>query len=64
LRDRTTDTVKDAVSQVKSKTRQVTSGVLGKNHEITNHGNEAFDDQYTTDVNQTFHSRRNTVQGP
>jgi gas vesicle protein len=64
LRDRTTDTVKDAVSQVKSKTRQMTSGVLGKNHEISGHESEAFDDQYATDVSQTLSSRRKTVQGP
>ena len=64
LRDRTSDTVKDAVSQVKSKTRQMTSGVLGKNHELFNHGTEAFDDQYASDVPQTLSSRRKTVQGP
>lgn len=64
LRDRTSDTVKDAVSQVKSKTRQMTSGVLGKNHELSSHGTEAFDDQYVSDVPQTLSSRRKTVQGP
>src|SRR5512134_1367261 len=35
LRDRTTDTVKDAVSQVKSKTRQMASDVLGQARELT-----------------------------
>ena len=61
LRDRTTDTVKDAVSQVKSKTSQVTSDVLGKARELTNHGKEAFDD-HLDDV-QTVNSRKRTVQG-
>jgi len=56
LRDRTTDTVKDAVSQVKSKTRQVTSDVLGKAHELTNHGEEAYT-HHLDDV-QTVNSRK------
>jgi gas vesicle protein len=44
LRDRTTDTVKDAVSQVKAKTRQVTSDVLGKAEQLTHRG--THDEQY------------------
>lgn len=52
LRDRTTDTVKDAVSQVKSKTRQMTSGVLGHTH-----------DDHLDDVSQTVSSRQRTIQG-
>ena len=62
LRDRTTDTVKDAVSQVKSKTRQITSDVLGKAHELTNHGREALDDQMN-EVSQTINSRKKSIQG-
>ena len=52
LRDRTTDTVKDAVSQVKAKTRQMTSGVLVQTRE------ENLDD-----VSQTVNSRERTIQG-
>lgn len=61
LRDRTTDTVKGAVSQVKSKTRQVASDVLGQARELTQHGKEALDDQLH-EVSQT-NSRTKTIQG-
>lgn len=62
LRDRTTGTVKDAVSQVKAKTRQVTSGVLGQTRDVNYHGREAFDD-HLDDVSQTVNSRKSTIQG-
>jgi len=62
LRDRTTDTVKDAVSQVKSKTRQMTSDVLGQAHELTQHGMEALGDQ-VTNVSQTVKNGKKAIQG-
>jgi gas vesicle protein len=62
LRDRTTDTVKDAVSQVKAKTRQMTSGVLGHTQEEGYHGRETFDDNLD-DVSQTVNNRKRTIQG-
>ena len=60
LRDRTTDTVKDAVSQAKSKTRQMASDVVGQARELTQHGKEALDDQLSK-ISQTV-SRKNTIQ--
>ena len=62
LRDRTTDTVKDAVSQVKSKTRQMTSDVLGQAQEFTQHGMEALDDQVKK-VSQTVNNGKKAIQG-
>ena len=55
LRDRTTDTVKDKVSHVKSKTRQITSDVLGQAQALTQKGLGALDDQYEK-VSQTVNN--------
>jgi gas vesicle protein len=63
LRDRTTGTVKDAVSQVKSKTRQVTSDVVEKAKELTHHGYEAPDDQMVYGTTQTASRRNHPIQG-
>jgi gas vesicle protein len=63
LRDRTTDTVKDAVSQVKSKARQVTSDVRDKANELTHRGYSAPDDQMVNESSQTVNSRKRTIQG-
>jgi gas vesicle protein len=63
LRDRTTDTVKDAVSQVKSKARQVTTDVRDKASELTHRVNSAHDDQMTYEGTQTRNSRQRTIQG-
>ena len=61
LRDRTTEGVKDAVSQVKDKTRQVASGALGKAQELTHQGREVL--EHTLDgVSQTVSKRKNTIQ--
>ena len=62
LRDRTTDTVKDAVSQVKSKARQVTSDVRDKANELTHRGYSAHDDQTLYEDTQTVNSRKRTIQ--
>jgi gas vesicle protein len=43
LRDRTTEGVKGAVSQVTNKTRQVASGVLGRGQELAQQGKEVVD---------------------
>jgi len=40
LRDRTTDTVDDAVAQVKSKTHEITDGVRGKAKELQHQAKE------------------------
>jgi gas vesicle protein len=61
LRDRTVEGVKDTVSQVKNKTRQVTSDVLGKAQELTQHGKEVLDDQLD-EVTQAVNSKRKAVQ--
>ena len=45
VRDRTTEGVKDAVSQVKNKTRQVTSNVLGRSQELVEQGREVLGEQ-------------------
>ena len=45
LRDRTTEGVKDAVSQVTDKTRQVASDVIGKGQRLVHRGKEALDEQ-------------------
>lgn len=63
LRDRTTDTVKDAVSQVKSKTRQLASDIRGQTNEHSHYEGTTLDGQMD-DVHQTVSSRRKTVQGP
>ena len=44
LRDRTTEGVKDAVSQVTHKTRQVASSVLGRGQEYVQQGREVLDE--------------------
>lgn len=62
LRDRTTDTVKDAVSQVKSKTRQLASDIRGQTNEDAYYGGTSRDGQME-DVTQTTNSRRKTIQG-
>jgi gas vesicle protein len=46
LRDRTTEGVKEAVSQVTNKTRQVTSGVLGRGQELVQQGKEMLDNRF------------------
>ena len=45
LRDRTTEGVKEAVSQVTTKTRQVASGVVGRGQELVQQGKEVLDHQ-------------------
>ncbi len=62
LRDRTTDTVKGAVSQVKSKTRQMTSDALGQAHELTQQGTNALDKQVNK-VSQTVKNGKKAIQG-
>ena len=62
LRDRTTDTVKDTVSQVKSKARQMTSDVIGQARDLTHQGLSALDDQYEK-VSQTVNNGKKAVQG-
>lgn len=63
LRDRTTDAVKDTVSQVKSKTHQMTSDVLGKANELVDRGKEALGYQQVDDTSQTTNRRTRTIQG-
>lgn len=63
LRDRTTDTVKDAVSQVKSKARQVTSDMRDKAGELTHRGEQARESQMMYEGTQTGNSRQRTIQG-
>jgi gas vesicle protein len=58
LRDRTTDTVKDKVSQVKSKARDV----VGQARELTQQGLHTLDDQYEK-VSQTVNNGKKAVQG-
>ena len=62
IRDKTADTVKDAVSQVKSKTRQVTSDVLGKAQEFTQHGRETLENKFD-EVSQTVSSKQKAIHG-
>ena len=62
LRDRTTDTVKDTVSQVKSKTRQMTSDALGKANELVDRGKEALGLQQMDESSQTTNRRTHTIQ--
>ena len=45
LRDRTTEGVKDAVSQVTSKTRQVASTVLGRGQEYVQQGRDVLENK-------------------
>ena len=45
LRDRTTETVEDAVAQVKSKTHEITAGVRGKAEELQHQGQELIAEQ-------------------
>lgn len=63
LRDRTTDTVKDKVSQVQSKARQMTSDVLGQANKLTHKGLNALDDQYEK-VSQTVNNGKKAVHDP
>ena len=58
LRDRTTDTVKDKVSQVKSKARDV----VGQARGLTQQGLNTLDDQYEK-VSQTVNHGKKAVQG-
>lgn len=60
LRDRTTEGVKEAVSQVKDKTRQVTSSVLGRGQELVQHGRDVLDEQMD-EVTQTV-NRKKAIQ--
>jgi gas vesicle protein len=62
LRDRTTDTVKDKVTQVQSKARQMTSDVLGQARGLTHKGLDTLDDQYEK-VSQTVNNGKKAVQG-
>lgn len=61
LRDRTAEGVKGAVSQVKDKTRQVTSNVIGKAQELTHRGRDVLDDQLD-EVTETVNNRKKAVQ--
>jgi gas vesicle protein len=61
LRDRTTEGVKGAVSQVSNKTRQVASDVLGRSQELVQQGKEVLDNRFGT-MNKTV-TRNQTVQG-
>ena len=61
LRDRTTEGVKEAVSQVKSKTRQVTSGVLGNAQEVSRQGRDALE-HGMDDVSQAAINRKKAIQ--
>lgn len=61
LRDRTTDTVKDTVSQVKTKARQVTNDVIGQARGLTQKGLNTLDDQYEK-VSQTVNNGKKAVQ--
>jgi len=61
LRDRTAEGVKDAVTQVKAKTRQVTSGVLDKAQEFTQHSKEVLNSQLD-EVSQTVSNKKKAVQ--
>lgn len=61
LRDRTTDTVKDTVSQVKSKARQMTSDVIGQARGLTQQGLNTLDDQYEK-VSQTVNNGKKAIQ--
>jgi gas vesicle protein len=63
LRDRTTDTVKDKVSQVKSKAQQMTSDVIGQARGLTQQGLHTLDDQYEK-VSQTVSNGKKAIQGP
>ena len=61
LRDRTAEGVKGAVSTVKDKTRQVTSSVKTKAHELTHRGRDVLDDELDQ-MNETVTTRKNAVQ--
>ena len=61
LRDRTTDTVKDTVSQVKTKARQMTSDVIGQARGLTKQGLNTLDDQYEK-ISQTVNNGKKAVQ--
>ncbi len=60
LRDRTTEGVKDAVSQVTNKTRQVASNVLGRGQEMVQQGRDVLENQLD-EVAQTV-NRKKAVQ--
>ena len=60
LRDRTTEGVKGAVSQVTNKTRQVASTVLGRGQEYVQQGRDALENQMD-EVAQTV-NRKKAVQ--
>lgn len=60
LRDQTTDTMKDKVSQVQSKARQITSDVLGQARGLTQKGLNTLDDQYEK-VSQTVNNGKKAV---
>lgn len=58
LRDRTTEGVKGAVSQVKNKTRQVTSNVLGRGQEVVHQGRDVLEDS----MDEVTGTRKSAVQ--
>lgn len=61
LKDRTTSTVNNAVSQVKAKTREMTSNVLGKAEQITHQGREMLENRFD-DMSQTVTQKRKAVR--
>lgn len=61
LRDRTTEGVKEAVSQVTNKTRQVTSSVLGRGQELVQQGKDVLHRQVDTAAKAV--NRNKAIQG-
>ena len=57
IRDRTTEGVKEAVSTVKNKTRQVASDVIGRGQELVQHGKEVLGEQLD-EVTQAVNRKR------
>lgn len=57
LRDRTTEGVKGAVSQVKDKARQVTSNVLGRGQEFVQQGRDVLEHQ-VDEVTETVNKKK------
>jgi gas vesicle protein len=61
LRDRTTEGVKGAVSQVTDKTRQVTSSVLGRGQQLVQQGKDVLHRQVETATKAV--NRNKAIQG-
>jgi gas vesicle protein len=61
LRDRTTEGVKEAVSQVTNKTRQVTSSVLDRGQELVQQGKDVLHRQVDTAAKAV--NRNKAIQG-